>query len=175
MARACLGALLLLAACNTRQVTTRRLNDGSLSVTCRLSMADCMQRVQDECEQQRFRILEGSSETRLSDVPPYERAYHTSQLRLMCGNDTKALFDFGSKKPDGATPPPPRPAPASCSRGQTRECVGPGACKGGQVCLPDGTGFGACDCGPAPSTAAAASSAVPSVPAPAPPEQPATP
>lgn len=36
---------------------------------------------------------------------------------------------------------------AVCTPGTTQECVGPGACKGGQACKDDGTGYGACDCG----------------------------
>ncbi|MEZ4225334.1 MAG: hypothetical protein R3B13_30565 [Polyangiaceae bacterium] len=39
-------------------------------------------------------------------------------------------------------------APATaCVPGSTQECVGPGGCRGGQACLPDGSGFGVCDCG----------------------------
>lgn len=36
---------------------------------------------------------------------------------------------------------------ARCTPGQSIACVGPGGCKGGQVCNPDGHSFGACDCG----------------------------
>jgi hypothetical protein len=39
-------------------------------------------------------------------------------------------------------------APTSgCTQGDTRECVGPGACKGGQLCDTDGK-WGGCECGP---------------------------
>lgn len=34
-----------------------------------------------------------------------------------------------------------------CIPGQSQLCYGPGACKGGQACLPDGSGFSPCDCG----------------------------
>jgi hypothetical protein len=34
-----------------------------------------------------------------------------------------------------------------CAPGTTLECVGPGACRGGQACNQDGTGYGVCDCG----------------------------
>lgn len=46
-------------------------------------------------------------------------------------------------------PPPAAPAPKGvlCVPGASQACVGPGGCQGGQVCLPDGSGFGACDCG----------------------------
>jgi len=40
-------------------------------------------------------------------------------------------------------------ATAVCEPGETQECVGPGACRGGQVCARDGAGWGACDCGEA--------------------------
>jgi hypothetical protein len=48
----------------------------------------------------------------------------------------------------GAAPVPaaPKPTPA-CTPGTTQACVGPGACQGGQFCLPDGMGFSPCDCG----------------------------
>jgi hypothetical protein len=39
------------------------------------------------------------------------------------------------------------PAARACVPGATQACVGPAACSGGQSCLPDGSGFGACDCG----------------------------
>ncbi len=34
-----------------------------------------------------------------------------------------------------------------CIPGDTKTCVGPGACQGGQVCEKSGLGFGPCDCG----------------------------
>jgi hypothetical protein len=37
-------------------------------------------------------------------------------------------------------------APSACNAGDTRQCVGPGACAGGQVCGSDRT-WSACDCG----------------------------
>lgn len=34
-----------------------------------------------------------------------------------------------------------------CASGETRACVGPGACEGGQACEADGQGWTPCDCG----------------------------
>ncbi len=34
-----------------------------------------------------------------------------------------------------------------CTRGETRDCSGPGQCAGAQVCNEDGRSFGPCDCG----------------------------
>jgi hypothetical protein len=39
------------------------------------------------------------------------------------------------------------PATTVCTPGDTKACVGPGACAGGQVCSADGRSYGACDCG----------------------------
>nr|PZN25197.1 MAG: hypothetical protein DIU78_10725 [Pseudomonadota bacterium] len=51
--------------------------------------------------------------------------------------------------------PPPSADARVCIPGATQQCVGPGACSGGQACLPDGSGFGPCDCGTATGSAGA--------------------
>jgi hypothetical protein len=145
-------AVALLSACGASKVQSQRLNDGSLSFRCDLPMDACVRLAQEQCSNQRFRILEGTSETRVRDAPPYEQSYHSSSLRLVCTMDgAEPLFSFGSasKSPAAAAlPAAAAPRAPVCTQGQTRECVGAGACKGGQACLPDGTGFAACDCGP---------------------------
>jgi hypothetical protein len=45
-----------------------------------------------------------------------------------CGDDESKTFD-------------------ACIDGDTRECLGPAACKGAQACKPDGSGFEPCTCG----------------------------
>jgi hypothetical protein len=143
------GSSLLLVACGASDVQSKRLKDGSWSFTCELPMDACVREVQGKCPNQRFRILEGASETRLRDAPPYETTHHTSRLHLVCTNDgATVLFSVDDPKPAQG----PKTGAPSCTRGVTRECVGPGACKGGQACLADGTGFGACDCGPVTSS-----------------------
>lgn len=149
-------AVALLSACGASQVQSQRLSDGTWSFRCETTMDDCVRRAQEKCPNKRFRILEGVSETRLRDAPPYEQAYHTSRLRLVCTRDgAEPVFSLGGESKPLATPAAAAAAPAAspsvCTRGQTRECVGAGACKGGQTCLADGSGFGACDCGPAPA------------------------
>lgn len=139
-----LVSLALLTACAASEVQSRHLNDGSWSFTCELSMDECLRRAQEHCPNQRFRILEGTSETRLRDAPPFERAYHTSRLHLAC-NDGGANVLLSI---DGSNQAVSKPV-TICSAGETRACVGAGACKGGQACLPEGKGFGSCDCGSA--------------------------
>jgi hypothetical protein len=147
-----LTSLTLLAACGASEVQSQKLKDGSWSFKCELAMDECIRRVQEQCKNQRYRILEGTSETRLRDAPPFERAYHTSRLHLQCNDDgANVLLSIDSSKQETA------PKAASvCAVGETRACVGPGACTGGQACLADGKGFSNCDCGS--STAAAPAS-----------------
>lgn len=149
------------AGCSSPVVQQQRLNDGTLSVTCRLPMDECVQHVKDECPYQRFHIIDGASQTQLRDAPPFERAYYTSHLHLQCtDSDDKPLFSIGGKTEPVKAAAPAQAAARVCGIGETRACIGTGACQGGQVCLPSGEGFGACACGPstpsAPPPAAAA-------------------
>jgi hypothetical protein len=160
------GVASVLAACATPEVQSQRLKDGSWSFTCQLPMDECVRRVQDNCRVQRYRILDGSSETKLRDVPPFEKAYHTTRLHLVCTDyGDEPLLSLDSKKDGIAKPAAPAPASKVCTSGETRACVGPGACKGGQACSPDGRGFGACDCGPPTPSPPGVESAPPTAPA----------
>lgn len=51
------------------------------------------------------------------------------------------------------------PAGAACEPGDTRACVGPAACAGGQSCAVDGNGFTPCDCGSTTSSSSSATGA----------------
>lgn len=166
--RFCWLGVPLLVACGPSKVQSTKLKDGSWSFTCELAMDECIRRVQERCPAQRYRILEGTSETRLRDAPPFERAYHTSRLHLVC-NDAGAnvlLAVDGALEPNRSASEAAATSSKACTVGQTRECVGPAACKGGQSCLADGSGYGACDCGPAPNNAAEAAPPPPISPPP---------
>lgn len=178
-----LSSFVLLTACGASEFQSQKLADGSHTFKCELAMDECVRRAQETCKNQRFRIIEGTSETRLRDAPPFERAYHTSRLHLMCTDDgANVLLKVGTEAAEAEKPK----AGPGCSAGETRACVGPGACKGGQACLPDGSAFGSCDCGSAslpappaepastasPPAAQPASSAEPASPAPAAPAAP---
>lgn len=134
--------VLLLFACAPARVEQQRLADGSWQLTCRFPMDACVREIEKTCKDKRYRILGGQSELRLRDAPPNETEYHTSHLGFVC----EVL----------GTPPPADSANRAgriCASGDTRACVGAAACAGGQACLPEGAGFGPCDCGPtAPSS-----------------------
>ncbi len=164
-----LGLVLLPAACGAPEFRSQTLADGSRSFECELPMDQCVRLAQDSCRYQRFRILSGSSETRVRDALPYERTYHTTRLWLRCTNDGGEPLLLGEQRQA-------EPAAARgrvCAIGDTRACVGSAGCAGGQSCLADGSGFGACDCGPAaPSVApepTSPASSSPPAPSPTPP------
>jgi hypothetical protein len=119
----------------------------------------------------------------------------TEVVRADLANDSvnpmiNAVFErigaeLGKLDLSGQPPPPPAPPepvdaapPTVCVPNATQECVGAGACKGGQSCLPDGSGFSECDCGkkkktnpwdkPKSGTAPAPASTPAPAPAPAP-------
>jgi len=92
----------------------------------------------------RYRILNGQSRRELKDVEPGTREYRTSDITAICDREAAEMQVAVGAPP--LVPPPPAPSPA-CIPGATQACVGPGGCSGGQVCRPDGTGYGGCDCG----------------------------
>jgi hypothetical protein len=130
-----------LPACMPPRLEQQRLPDGSWQMTCRAPMDECIRELENTCRSKRYRILGATSELKLRDAPPYEKEYRTSKLSFICSSDNEV---------------PPAPAANSlpeagdgrtCGAGDTRACVGPGGCAGGQTCRPDGVGFGTCDCG----------------------------
>ena len=82
----------------------------------------------------------------LRDVDPGIREIRISDITAVCDREKPEPQLASSVAPASASSP-------ACVPGSTQACVGPGGCSGGQVCRPDGTGFGACDCGPAKAAA----------------------
>jgi hypothetical protein len=136
------GGLLLVAACVARSVELKHTQGGSWELICGLPMDGCVREIENTCKDKRYRILRGMSETRLRDAPPYSTEYRTSRLEFVCSDDGGQMLTAPSSESVW------RSAAHACASGDTRSCVGPGACAGGQVCRPDGTGFAPCDCGP---------------------------
>jgi hypothetical protein len=144
--------LVLLGACRAGAFEQQRLADGSWQLTCRAPMDACVREIEKTCRDKRYRIVGGSSELRLRDAPPYETEYPTSRIGFVCS---------GVEAPVVGAPAAPDASDLvsrMCGPGDTRICVGAGACSGGQTCKPDGSGFGPCDCGstaPLPATMSA--------------------
>jgi hypothetical protein len=80
---------------------------------------------------------------------------------LRCGSDDDSGPPAPGDTSGGAAGQPsndePGGAPVTgvCEPGATRECVGAGACRGGQACLTDGSAWSPCDCGDSPGTGGA--------------------
>jgi hypothetical protein len=85
-----------------------------------------------------------------STGPRYQRPKWVGQMVVACGD---APGQQTAHTPSAATPLPAAPlaAPSGhlCIPGVTQLCLGPAACRGAQACLPDGNGYGPCDCGSA--------------------------
>jgi len=170
--------------------------DGLLRLDCARGMKDCVSQAEKYCNVQKkdggYVIMSGTSRKILmgSENSQYRTAAEVAQLEVKCGSESLpiAVAGEGADYPEpyklpprsdadvtpsefgaAATVPVPVPAAASvaCTKGATQACVGPGACQGGQVCLADGSGFGACDCGPQQAAPPAAPGLSPAAPPPA--------
>ncbi len=153
--------------CHTAEVA--RLNPGvepaRYRVVCRESFQHCRSQVKEQCGAQFVIIEQRSNEpepkpvgiTGVSSTAPSEGVVGwRGEMIFQCGAPVKPIRLV--RKPDEATPTESGttaapvanpPAERVCVPGVTQACLGPGACSGAQACLPDGAGYGPCDCGSA--------------------------
>lgn len=164
------------AGCRPNQAV--RVNPGveppQYRVVCIKSFRNCQREVKDLCGRE-FVVLEQHSnkpeqvevnQSYLSSTGPSEGPVDwRGEMTVQCGRAIKPIrLARGAPESEPVTPGTTGPAataeaevPASspsapptrwCVPGVTQACLGPGACSGAQACLPDGSGFGSCDCGP---------------------------
>jgi hypothetical protein len=160
-----LGAALAAVACARPDLEIRALPDGTRELTCKYTLSQCLSHADDVCKGASYEVLYATDTQKVYGSPSSnEIESRTSQAVIHC----LGIHD----KPKGGQPPvelaspaasagaPPAPSGAvavtttapvpqahTCVPGATQSCVGPAACAGGQACLPDGSGFGPCDCG----------------------------
>ncbi|MEO7033802.1 MAG: hypothetical protein ABI548_07960 [Polyangiaceae bacterium] len=159
------GFLGALGACSPSSVPAARRADGSWHLKCGASLAACVQRAGDLCKDRGYVVLGGMSKRELygAELGVSQVEGRESELDIACADRRGGLPIVLSAQPAGGIIPPAVPAlpfpPASaapragsCTPGATQRCVGAGACAGGQACLPDGSGYAACDCGAPPKT-----------------------
>ena len=162
--------LLVTAGCAKPDVEIRALPNGTRQLTCRHTLPQCLSHVDDVCKGASYEILYATDTQRIYGSPSTnEVESRTSQAVVHClGVHQEPMGEAvagasliaaasASAKPkaapsaSGAAAPTAAPAAApavrTCVPGATQACVGPAGCSGGQACLPDGSGFGACDCG----------------------------
>jgi hypothetical protein len=144
--------------------TIDRLPDGTLRVQCETrSLPECLVRAEEACGGARYKVLAAVDrhDYRGSPSTMSESESRSAEAVIRCGHRGRSLTsDEETKLPPlaGTCPPAPAAKPAEpaavCVPGTTQECLGAGACRGAQSCLPDRSGFTPCDCGPAPTPAA---------------------
>jgi len=125
-----LGLLSILLGCATFK--PKALPDGSYRLQCASTMAQCLQRARKFCGEDTLEVLK-QSDDEVYGVEGHQIGAEGVELHFVCGKPRA--------EPKWKLPP------QACVPGATQRCVGPGACAGGQACLPDGSGFGPCDCG----------------------------
>lgn len=82
-----------------------------------------------------------------STGPRYQRRKWVGQMVVVCGDGVPPPAE-ALQAPSESPSPPLTVAPERlCIPGATQRCLGPAACSGAQACLPDGDGYGPCDCG----------------------------
>jgi hypothetical protein len=145
--RSVLALSLLAATCTPAQIEREKLADGSWRLACRLPMDSCVLELEKICPDKRYKVLRGESRLEYIGVDPGPTEIRKSELTFVCGAPKSAA----SSEASAAPAPPSRPP---CVPGSTQACTGVGACAGGQVCRPDGAGFGPCECGTASPTGA---------------------
>jgi hypothetical protein len=138
-------------------------HDEIYRISCEDSIAHCRDEANEVCTG-RYRVLEtagapvepervSSAPGPSSTGPRYQRVKWVGQMVVACGDATSPLAQddapvvSGRASAVGAAPTPLPPADRLCIPGVTQECLGPAACRGAQACLPDGNGYGRCDCG----------------------------
>jgi hypothetical protein len=141
------GVSLALACTGTQNIT--QTGPGTYRIRCDTPLAECLGQLERLCIDG-FE-LESARETRkragVDAIGTGVEQSETSEAKVVCVSHPLIAGETRLER---------RPL---CTPGETQSCVGPGGCRGGQACLPDGAGYAACDCT---GSAEAALGAVPS-------------
>ena len=140
--------VVLSAACASERAGRTKLADGSYKLTCKTGLGTCLSDLTDVCATHGYDVLSAKEERTRTGVEPVDTEYVASEAVVRCRH---ASTVFGpaeaSAKPAASNAPALVAATPTCFPGTTQACLGSAACKGAQTCAPDGTHFGACDCG----------------------------
>jgi hypothetical protein len=165
--RSCLLALFAAACSHANSVRLQgpSPDDEIYRVTCKDTIAPCREEANEVCRGH-YQVLEStgapvepprvtSAPGPASTGPRYQRVKWVGEMVIACGDAPRALAGDDAPAADaqpalaGSARPSPAPPPGDrwCVPGVTQECLGPAACRGAQACLPEGSGYGPCDCG----------------------------
>jgi hypothetical protein len=137
------------------------LPNGAAALRCQSSLAECLAHADALCKGDSYEVLYGKDERQLFGTDQSQVEGRQSVAEVHClgrhAKPTQAVTAPAAPASTSASaagaplpaipPSTPTAPPRACVPGATQSCVGPGACAGGQACLPDGSGFAACDCG----------------------------
>ncbi len=139
----------LLAPLSCASVQTKQVGAGTWLLRCESSLAGCAARAGNLCREGGFSVVRGHSYSDLAGVEGNQIARSEHELVIQCGMPSEAEL----RSPLPVSPELRQPSDRAkellgtpCVPGETQECIGPGACRGGQSCLETGTGFSACNC-----------------------------
>jgi hypothetical protein len=155
------GIALALLGCATPKVQVERLQDGILHFSCQAPLPECLASVEVACERQRYAVLRAFDDRNLKgDTTVQSMPEVTGNMGLFRSSEAFVRCDRNAgwstenqalrKAPLGkeAAAAPMTAAQVGCTPGAAVACVGVGGCKGGQICVPDGSRLGPCECGP---------------------------
>ena len=144
--------LLFLPACATTGV--HEMNNGTLRVQCPSVQSECMHEAEVYCaDRGGVHVLSSRETNELYGVEGNKAGTLMSEVVFICADDSprKPIKLPPHDEPAPAETALPVPSKRICVPGSTQRCVGPGACVGGQSCLPSGAGWSTCECAPDPT------------------------
>jgi len=143
----CSLLLLCLASACAKQsgIQRQELERGVFQLDCAAPLGRCGEEADKICGGEGYEVISGYDQRKLygHEAGESQVEVRTSRLIVSCRGPRSA-----SKPPKPAQEATAGAKPALlCTPGTTQRCYGAGACEGGQSCLPDGSGYGSCDCG----------------------------
>jgi hypothetical protein len=137
----------MLPGCGTFK--PQALPDGSYRLVCSSTLAQCVHRARKYCGDEELHVIQKSDDV-VYGVEGHQTGAEGAEVHFRCSKpEAEQKWQLPPRREPPAAKESAEPAPQRvCIPGETQRCVGAGACEGGQACLPDGSGFGPCDCGP---------------------------
>lgn len=154
--------VLAAAACAGPRVAVEKRDDGILHLTCKAPLTECLGEAAKLCGRVKYAVLRAVDDPDFKGPLPSDtfEPFPSSEAYVRCGTARTLGVENQTLL---AQPLCPAPAPAAaqsapptstraCVPGSSQACVGPGGCRGGQVCAADGASYAPCDCGTAPAS-----------------------
>ena len=129
-----------------------RLANGDLHVACNGPLANCLLPVAEHCSEHGFDVVMASEHRDTTGAQPEQAEIVRSEATVRC-RQAIPLLGRDPNKPAAptvvvvATSASAAPSgPPRCVPGSSQACAMTTGCSGAQVCVADGSHFGACEC-----------------------------